>query len=57
MMMKVPNIKSTIGRKAFSYIGPINWNKLSQDLKLIMKQDFQTPSQKRKLHELDNHPT
>ena len=29
----VPDIRSTTGRKCFSYKGPVHWNQMSEDLK------------------------
>ena len=31
--MKVPTIATTVGRKAFSYRGPVHWNSLPVELK------------------------
>ncbi len=39
MSLKVPSIKSTVGRKAFAYRGPLHWNRLPGFLKLITSFD------------------
>ena len=38
-VMKVPNIRTTTGRKAFSYRGPRFWNDLHSDCRQIDKKD------------------
>ena len=37
--MKVPNIRSTIGRKAYSYRGPCFWNNLDIESRSIEKKE------------------
>ena len=53
----VPRVKTTSGQKAFSYIGPVTWNKLKADLKEIIKLDKFKTELKRSTNTLDNHPT
>ena len=53
----VPRLRTSAGQKAFSYVGPSNWNRLTSDLKEIVK----LKSFKNKLSKTtniwDNHPT
>ena len=56
--MKIPNIKSTKGRMAFRYKGPVAWNKLSNSEKSIGKYTtFMSVLQRKLLPTYDDHPT
>ncbi len=56
--MKVPNIRSTKGRMAIRYKGPVAWNKLGNVEKSIEKYTTFKPSVLRKLlPTFDDHPT
>ena len=56
--MKVPNIRSTKGRMAFRYKGPVAWNKLSNSEKSIEKYtSFKQTVQRKLLPTFDDHPT
>ena len=57
MSVRVPKIMSTMGTKAFAYRGPVHWNGLPGNLKLINKIDlFTNEIKKRATNTLDNHP-
>ncbi len=57
MSMKVPNLKTAMGRKSFAFRGPVHWNSLPGNLKLINKLNpFVTELKKRETCILDNHP-
>ena len=58
MCMRVPAVRTCVGQKAISYIGPCSWNQLPQDARLISDHD----SFKKYLKEFmmilfENHPT
>ena len=58
MNMKVPNLKSTKARKAFSYVGPYTWNKLDNELKLMENYNTYRKHLFKKFQQIwDNHPT
>ena len=54
--MCVPNVRSMVGRKAFSYRGPRFWNNLSNEFRLIEnKNSFKTHISKETCRDV-NHP-
>ena len=56
--MKVPNIRSTKGRMAFRYKGPVTWNKLSNTEKAIEKYTtFKSVVRRKLLPTFDDHST
>ena len=57
MTLKIPNIKSTMGQKAFAYRRPVHWNGLPGALKLLNKYDaFVCEIKERATSIFDNHP-
>ena len=58
MNMQVRQFKTEKGRHAFSYRGPISWNKLSNELKNCNKfVSFKKQLMAKITGTLDNHPT
>ena len=55
--MDVPNVRTNIGRRAFSYKGPNHWNSLPNDTRSIVdKNEFRRTISKLNNHDVD-HPT
>ena len=56
--LTVPRTKTMKGRCAYSYRGPVNWNRLKVDLKAIIKYEtFKRSIAKEVFPPFDNHPT
>ena len=54
--VQVPDIRSSLGRKAYSYRGPVFWNGIDNNIKLIQsKNSFKTEYTKFLLRDV-NHP-
>ena len=58
MCMKVPLVKTCMGQKAISYIGPSSWNQLPVEARLIAKFDtFKNHLKRICMNLFENHPT
>ena len=56
--MRVVNLRSDMGRKAFTYMGPVNWNRLPLELWVIEKFDEFKKAISTQVHNLfGDHPT
>ncbi len=53
----VPRVKTNQGRKAFSYVGPVTWNGLEGNLKLVDKMEPFKRELKKLFSMFDDHPT